>query len=592
MHFTRTILAATLAAATLAVHAESTNLDPVVVTATRTETPLSELPIPVVVIDRATIERNAGASLPDLLRLAAGVEIAQSGGPGQLATAFLRGTDSDHVLVLVDGVELSPGSIGTPQLQNIDPAIIERIEIVKGPRSSLYGSEAVGGVINIITRRDVDSIRAHLGGGSFGSTEFGAGGSIGSGETALDVDVARRSSDGFPPLAGSDIDRGYDNTSANLRLRSTLGPLAATLRHYQGEGTTEYLDSMLAPAAQDFENRVSELQLTWDIAAWQSIFSVSEARDLLAQVGSTSFADTDRSVVDWQNNFVTDAHTVTAGLYFENEDVVAENFGRTEADTDVRAIYLQDQWLTESFDLLLAGRSTDHERFGQQFSWNVDAGWHVNESWRLRANVGRAFRAPNATFLFGPFGANADLQPEVSLNREIGVAWQATERQRFTLAAFRNHIDDMIDFDLLTFTYQNIAEVEITGVELGHEWQADDWQGHASLVWQQPENALTGEPLLRRAEEVLTMGVQRRFESVNVGVDLVASGERADVDSATFLTITEPGYALLNFTASWWISPSWSLSGRIENVLDAEYETASGYNTADRGAFLTLRYTQ
>lgn len=591
MKVSSVLVGATLVVTPLAVQADSTDLDTVVVTATRTETPLSELPIPVVVIDRATIERNAGASLPDLLRMAAGVEIAQSGGPGQLASTFIRGTDSDHVLVLVDGVELSPGSIGTPQLQNIDPAIIERIEIVKGPRSSLYGSEAVGGVINIITRRDVDSMRAYIGAGSYESYEIGGGASTGFGDTSLDIDVARRSSEGFPPLAASDIDRGYDNTSANLRLRSDFGRLAATLRHYQSEGTTEYLDFALAPAAQDFDNRVSELKLAWDIAAWHSIFSVSDAQDLLAQVDSTSFADTDRSVVDWQNNFVAGSHILTAGLYFENEEVIAENFGATEADTDVRAVYVQDQWQADNVDLLLAGRSTDHERFGQQFSWNVDAGWQFGEAWSARVNVGRAFRAPNATFLFGPFGANPDLQPEVSLNREIGVAWQATDQQRFTFAAFRNDIEDMIDFELTTFTYQNIAEVEISGVELGHEWRADEWQGHASLVLQQPENALTGESLLRRAEEVLTIGVRRRFESINVGVDLLASGERPDIDPVTFMPVTEPGYAQLNLTASWWISPSWSLSGRIENALDAEYETASGYNTADRGAFLTLRYT-
>lgn len=591
MRVSSILVAATLVVTPLAVQAESTDLDTVVVTATRTETPLSELPIPVVVIDRATIERNAGASLPDMLRMAAGVEIAQSGGPGQLASAFIRGTDSDHVLVLVDGVELSPGSIGTPQLQNIDPAIIERIEIVKGPRSSLYGSEAVGGVINIITRRDAGSVRTFVGAGSYESYEIGAGASMGFGNTALDVDVARRGSEGFPPLAASDIDRGYDNSTANLRLRSDVGPLAVTLHHYQSEGTTEYLDFLFAPAAQDFDNRVSELKLAWEVAAWNSIFSVSEAQDLLAQVGTTSFADTDRSVVDWQNNFIAGRHVLTAGLYFENEEVIAENYGPTEADTDVRAVYVQDQWQAENVDLLLAGRSTDHERFGQQFSWNVDAGWQFGEAWSARVNLGQAFRAPNATFLFGPFGANPDLQPEVSLNREIGVAWQATDQQRFTFAAFQNDIEDMIDFELTTFTYQNINEVEIIGVELGHEWRADEWQGRTSLVLQQPENALTGEPLLRRAEEVLTIGIQRRFASVNIGVDLLASGERADIDSVTFMTITEPGYALLNLTASWWISPSWSLSGRIENALDAEYETASGYNTADRGAFLTLRYT-
>ena len=210
---------------------DETALDTVVVTATRTETPLSDLPIPVIVIDRDTIERNAGATLPDLLRLAGGVEIAQSGGPGQLATAFIRGTESDHVLVLVDGVELSPGTIGTPQLQHIDPAIIERIEIVKGPRSALFGSEAIGGVINIITRRDADSFRAHAGSGSFASHELGAGISLGFGESAIDADVARRESDGFPSLDASDIDRGYENSSANIRLRTKIGFVDTVVRH-------------------------------------------------------------------------------------------------------------------------------------------------------------------------------------------------------------------------------------------------------------------------------------------------------------------------------------------------------------------------
>ena len=592
MSTTRKFTAALLAAVMLpATAGDETTLDPVVVTATRTETSISNLPVPVVVISRDTIERNAGATLPDLLRLAAGVEIAQSGGPGQLATAFIRGTESDHVLVLVDGVELSPGSIGTPQLQNINPAIIERIEIVKGPRSALFGSEAIGGVINIITRRDADALRAHAGAGSFASSELGAGISLGFGKTAFDADVAYRESDGFPSLDASDIDRGYDNASANIRLRTNIGPVDTTVRHYQSEGTSEYLDFLLAPVSQDFENRVSELKFGWDVAAWRSTLSISEAHDRLEQIESPDFADTDRRVVDWQNDFAAGNHILTAGLYFENEEVIAESFGRTDADTDVHALYLQEQWHGESVDLLVAARSTDHERFGRQLSWNLDAGKQLTEAWSLRANVGRAFRAPNATFLFGPFGANPDLRPEVSLNREIGVTWQASEKQRVTLAAFRNDIDDMIDFELATFTYRNIAEVEIGGVELGHEWQAGEWRGHTTLVSQKPEDALTGEPLLRRAEEVLAIGVQRRFDAVNLGVDLVASGERADIDPVTFLTITEPGYALLNLTASWWITPAWSLSSRIENALDADYETASGYNTAERSAFFTLRYT-
>lgn len=591
-HFRVAFLATAFAAGAFQVQAqdEATPLEGVVVTATRTETTITDLPVPVIVIDRATIERNAGATLPDLLRLAAGLEVAQSGGPGQLATVFIRGTESDHVLVLVDGVELSPGTIGTLQLQNIDPAIIERIEVVKGPRSALYGSEAIGGVINIITRRDADAVRVHTGAGSFGTWQLGAGTSIGGGETHFEVDLAHRESEGIAPRAASEIERGYDNSSANLRLATALGPLGLMLRHYRSEGTTEYLDFLLAPSSQDFENSVSEIRFDWRLNAWRSQLSVSDAQDLLSQVGAGTFSDTGRRVLDWQNDFVTGNHVFTVGAYAENEEVVAENFGRTDADTNVRALYLQEQWHGKSVDLASAVRGTDHERFGNELSWNVDAGWQIAESWKLRANAGRAFRAPNATFLFGPFGANPDLEPEIAVNGELALTWQANAAQQFTFAVYHNRIDDMIDFDPVTSTYANIARVRIRGAEIGHRWQADGWQGHANVTLQEPENALTHEPLLRRAEEIATIGVARDLGGIDLGFDILASGERADIDADTFAPVTGAGYVLLNFTANWFIDRRWSLAGRIENALDADYQTAAGYNTAGRGIFVTLRY--
>ncbi len=581
--------------------AESTPLERVTVTATRTETSLADLPVPIIVIDRATIERNAGASLPDLLRLASGIEIAQSGGPGQLATVFLRGTESDHVLVLIDGVELSPGTIGTLQMQNIDPAIIERIEIVKGARSALYGSEAIGGVINIITRRDAERLRAYASAGSFKTHELGAGASAGTDSTAFDVDVSHRASDGIAPLESSDVKRGYDNTSANLRLRTDLGAVGVTLRHYRSEGTTEYLESVfdeatfestLQPASQDFENTISEVKFDWRAGPWHSQLSISDAEDLLAQNGAPTFSDTDRRVLDWQNDFSAGSHLLTAGLYAENEDVIAENFGRTEADTDTRALYLQDQWQHDAFNLVLAARGTDHERFGNELSWNIDAGWQLAKAWNLRVNAGRAFRAPNATFLFGPFGANPDLEPEISLQSEIALAWQIDAAQQITLAAFDNRIDDMIDFDPAMFVYDNIDKVRIRGVELSHAWQAEDWRGHADITLQKPEDETTGEPLLRRAERRITFGAQRRAGSVDVGFDVIASGERPDIDIDTFQPVTSPGYVVFNLTANWLINAQWSLAARVENALDTEYQTADGYNTAERGVFVTLRYGQ
>lgn len=591
MHL-RILATALFAAATTASFAadEIAELEPVVVTATRTETPVEALPVPVVVIDRATIERNAGATLPDLLRLAAGVEIAQSGGPGQLATVFLRGAESDHVLVLVDGVELSPGSIGTPRLQDIDPAMIERIEIVKGPRSALYGSEAVGGVINIITRRDADAVRARIGGGSYGTYEAGGGARVGNEKISLDFDINHRRSDGFPPLASSDIDRGYENTNANIRLAADFGPVAAVMHHFRTIGTSEYLDFMAAPASQDFDNQVTEAKLSWTRGTWRSSASLSRSHDELEQVESIDYAITDRDVLDWQNDLSFGKHVITGGVYLENEKVDAESYGRTLAETDVRALYLQEQWQGERVDLVLAARGTDHERFGRQFSWNTDFGLQFAEDWRLQANAGRAFRAPNATFLYGPFGANPALEPEVSLNRELGVHWDG-ESQSASLTVFRNDIDQMIDFDLPTFTYRNISNVRIEGVELGHEWRSDHWSGRTNLTLQQPENASTDEDLLRRARKILGLAVQRHFTAFDVGVDLRASGPRPDIDINTFGPVREPGYVLVNATLDWQLAGRWALAARLENLLDAEYETASGYNTADRGIFVTLRYT-
>lgn len=595
-----------LALASLPAHAgdsgqqnETAELDEVVVTATRGEARIEDLPMPVTVIGRDVIERNAGVTLPDLLRQVAGIDVAQSGGPGQLATLFIRGTESDHVLVLIDGVEINPGTLETPSIQNIDPEIIERIEIVKGPRSSLYGSEAIGGVINIITRSGTGSrFSAMAGAGSFGTQQAAVALSHGSKQTSTRIDISRKRANGFPPRIGSDIDRGYENTTVNARVDHKLDDFSVGISHFQTQGTTEYLGggvfgSPFVAQSQEFENRVTEARGRYRGDDWQSLLSISMARDELQQNDSAEFANTDRLTIDWQNDLaLSDADTFTLGLYHAREDVEADGFGLINESTDISALYAQSHFAWDGGELYTAARFSDHEIFGSQTSWNIDAGFDVSEPLHLRANLGKAFRSPNATFLYNPFYGNPDLQPEISLNREIGLDWQITDRHQLGLSLFRNDIDELIGSDPVTFALVNIDEARIEGAELAYRWRGVDWQFDAQASWQDPRNALDDSQLLRRARRSLTANLTRRWQQLDIGLALIASGPRQDIDAATFAPAENAGYVIGNLSADWRFASDWSLQGRIENLGDAEYQSVSGYRPAERSLFLTLRYSR
>ena len=214
----------------LAAAAGSPALEPVIVTATRTESPAGEVLASVDLVLRDDLVRTPAADLGDALRFVPGVEVARLGGPGQQTSLFLRGTESNHVLVLVDGLRMNPGTIGTAAIQNVAPEFVERVEVVKGPRSTLYGSDAIGGVINIITRRgadQADSVQAGYGDYDTQSASFSAG--IGGERAEASIAASWLDSAGFPTRTGDDTDRGYENTSFTAFARAGAGPVDLSL---------------------------------------------------------------------------------------------------------------------------------------------------------------------------------------------------------------------------------------------------------------------------------------------------------------------------------------------------------------------------
>jgi vitamin B12 transporter len=561
--------------------------DNIIVTATRSAIPLREAIVPVTVITRQDIEQSLASDLAELLRFEAGLDIGRHGGPGQSTSVFLRGTESNHTLVLVDGVRVNPGTVGGAAIQNIAPEVIERIEIVKGARSALFGTDAIGGVINIITRRaDRAFVEAAVGGGSFDTRSL----SVAAGRRREDADIGValnwQDTDGFPASTASDIDRGFDNLSANFYAGKRLGGSYLGVRHWRAAGTTEYFDFFLAPLDQDFRNESTALELQTEFGEQlDSKLVLSHIIDEISQNQSGEFVESTRNALDWQLGLERGNHQWIGGVYLVDENAGSFSFGTGfDEDTKVKAIFLEDQWTADRHGVFLAVRLTDHDNFSNHTSWNAEYSFSPNEQWTLNAGLGHAFRAPDATDRFG-FGGRPDLDPEVADEAQVGLRFRPSGRHSLELGLYRNDIEDLIEFDLSSFELRNIARAEIRGAQLSWEYEGDNYDLRTTLVKQTADNGADGSRLFRRAEESMTVNLTRNIGEHRLGISILASGDRIDVGNVPL-----PGYVLADLNAQFAISDSWRLHARVENLLDTRYETAAGYRMQERSAFVDLRF--
>jgi vitamin B12 transporter len=559
----------------------------IIVTATRTEIPLKDAIVPVTVITREDVELSLATDLAELLRFEAGIDIGRNGGPGQSTSVFLRGSESNHTLVLIDGVRINPGTLGGAAIQHIAPEIIERIEIVKGARSALFGTDAIGGVINIITRRARNAyVEGSLESGSFDTRS----GYVSAGDRSINgefgVTLNWQSTDGYAPRTDSDIKRGYENLSANLYASRRLKNGDINIRHWQTSGTVEYLDFFLTPVDQNFDNKTTAAELNTNFSgSGISKLIVSFMQDDISQNQVDDFVSSDRLSVDWQYTHALDDHTVTGGLFTITEDASTLSYGSGfQEDTSVRAVFVQDQWSRGRHKAFAAIRLTDHETFGNHTTWNAEYAFDLSDSWTLNAGLGHAFRAPDATDRFG-FGGNVGLKPELADDVQIGLHYKPGNGHSIDIEIYSNDIDDLIEFDLQTFELRNIASAEIRGAQLSYEYRGDGFTIRTEFVTQQADNADTGERLLRRAEETATLSYTRDIGAHRLGLSVVASGDRED-----FGGVKLDGYVLANLTGQMSLGDSWALNARIENLLDAIYETAENYRMQERGAFVELKY--
>lgn len=589
-------------------------LDETVVTATRTPVPADELIVPLFVIDRDEIERSLAPDAGELLRTHAGIELARSGGPGQPTSLFLRGTESNHTVVLLDGVRINPGTIGSAALQNVAPESLQRIEVVKGPRSTLYGSDAIGGVVNLRTRAAAQrGFTGYLSGGRYDSFAGGLGGGWRAGESGgIGFGVDYRESEGFPTQVGETAGRGFENLTLNLAADYSPAPtLDLRARAWRAAGNVEYTAPVfdpvtfaqsLAPVDQDFENASYALESLWrartnvDLRA-----TLTRVEDEIVQnqnndglpAAPHDYVRTKRNGLELQANVrLREWHELTLGTLLTRENTQSLSFGtRFDIDTDVNQFFVQDRLTAGRHSFVAALGLVDHETFGDELTWNAEYGITLPTHTRLTFAAGRAFRAPDSTDRFG-FGGNPDLEPEVSRQIEVGLQQPIGTRHSVYLNAFRNDIDDLIVyvFDPVTFdgANENVDRARIEGVELGYAFRGTTWSVRAEATLQDPRDRGTDMRLLRRARENYVLAVERLAGRVALGADVTYAGHRRDVAFPTDVTLG--AYTLVNASARFQVTDQWSVQARLDNAFDEDYTLVHGYNTAGRSLTLATRY--
>jgi vitamin B12 transporter len=594
---------------------ETTELAPVVVTATRTAETADETLASVSVITRTDIERQQVRSVPDALRGLPGVTFSNSGGPGKLTSVSLRGTNTSHVLVLVDGVRIGSATAGITSLETLPIEQIDRIEVVRGPRSSLYGSEAIGGVIQLFTRKGGGPLRPRLtAGAGTDQTVNGSLGLSGGGDAGwLDATVSFERTQGFDacrgePLVGGcftvEPDRdGYRNAAGSLRggYRFDGGELG--FHWLRSEGELEFDGS--------FQNESSGVQQVLGATVslrpldrWDLTLSAGRSWDELDAFLDGDFAsrfDTVRDSATWQNDvYLGESHLATLGVdYLRDRVDGTDDF--TVDSRDNWGFFGQYQGDFGAHRVTASLRYDDNEQFGGQTTGDAAWGYGFANDLDVRAAYGTAFKAPTFNDLYLPFtdlgfgfgySGNPDLDPETSRSIEVGLSGPLPDG-RWSIDLYQTILEDLISVDAsgMISTPINVDEARIRGLEAVAGARVRGWDLNAALTLLDSKNrspgANHGNLLVRRPEQTLRLDLDRNFGRYRLGASLLAAGRSYD-DLANRVRLD--GYAVVDLRAEYRFSESLRIQGRLENLLDEGYETVAYFNQPGRGFYLTLRY--
>ncbi|MEY4911715.1 MAG: hypothetical protein RL761_1378 [Pseudomonadota bacterium] len=574
-------------------------LKEVVVTASRIQTRTDDLVSDVVVLDRAAIEASSGRTLTEVLARNAGIQVFSNGGLGKNSGVYTRGTETRHTILLIDGVHYGSATTGAPSWDNIPLDMIERIEVLKGPASALYGSEAVGGVVQVFMHKGGNGVRGFtpyaslsLGSNSFAQASAGLNG--GDGALSYAIGVQKTQDKGFSTtnskvaFGNYNADRdGFKQDAVNASVAYQINPdwrLDAGLLY--ADGVSHYDDGPTGDTRTAVRTQTLRAGIEGKVLpSWKTQLRVSQANDNANDIESAYFPskfNTKQDQISWQNDIDTPVGVALIGVE------------RLTQKVDSSTAYDVTQRTVSSYFAGLNGAAGSHSwqanvrrdsnsQFGDSNTWFAGYGYKINPAWRVNASYGTSFVAPSFNQLYYPSYGTPGLQPEKGRNLDLGVTY-SENGQTVKLVHFDNKIQGFITGSTKA---ESIPRARITGWTLGYDGNFAGLNLHANVDALDPRNELTGKLLQRRARNQVTLGADYTTGAWTFGGSLLNVGSRFD---DTKNAVALDSYTTMDVFVNYAISKDLSLQTKVNNLANKSYETSYGFNQPGRSVFVTLRY--
>ena len=576
----------------------------ILITASRLAETVDETLAPVTVITRKEIEEKQATTVEEVLRSVPGVTLSNNGGVGKVTTLFLRGANSNHVLVLLDGVKIGSATSGLTPFQDLPLDQIEKIEVVRGPRSSLYGSEAIGGVIQIFTRTKRTGVHPHqsLGLGSHNTKKIDAGISGGGQNAWYGWNASHVSTDGFDTCRGASggcfvdepDDDGYENYSFSLRGGVSLSDAFSIEGNFLNSDNQTEFDGFSQNESETV-TQLASVKAIWQASGrWRSSLLLGQSKDNADNfkdgVPFSTF-DTTRDQIAWQNNLrLNENSRMVAGVDYLDDKVDSTDYDADKRDnTGVFALFRTS---VNANDMELSLRNDDNEQFGVHGTGSVGWGRNFGKDNRITASYGTAFKAPTFNDLYG-FGGDPNLEPESSRSFDLGFSHRV-DNGGWAVNLFHTKIDDLIvyrartDNGMYDGANENLEQARIIGVEFSRDAKLGEWKAAATLTRQNAEETKgdnQDEPLLKRPQQKLDLDFSRRFGTHHFGLNIFAQSRSYD-----FGGVDLPGFAVVNLRGKTRVHRNFSLDLKVNNLFDKVYETAYFYPQDGINFMLTLHY--
>ncbi|EDX5082934.1 TonB-dependent vitamin B12 receptor BtuB [Salmonella enterica] len=598
--------------------AQDTSPDTLVVTANRFQQPVNSVLAPTDVVTREDIQRWQSKDLNDVMRRLPGVDISQSGGMGKSSSLYVRGTESRHVLVLIDGVPMARAGISNAiDIGQLPVSLVQRIEYIRGSRSAVYGSGAIGGVVNIITMSNDEKSQINADMGSDGYQTYDGIMNKRFGDTIVTAAGAYETTRGFniqpdSPYNGDSDRDGYRNKlfwggvqhKFNDNVSGFFRGYGYTANSDYDQGSYGYVGgndeaqnyTQSWDAGLQYSSGIYSSQL---IANYQHIKDYNYSNDLGRYAGDASLDNMEQRYIQWGNSVEVGHGAVSGGADWKQEKLTSSS--TTKADTykrDTTGLYLTGQQQIDSVTLEASGREDHDEQFGWHGTWQTAAGWEFVDGYRATLSYGTGFLAPSlgqqygATRFASSYGpgiaANPNLKPEESRQWEAGIDG-LTGPLDWRLSAYHYKVQNLIDYK--DNQYVNLKSATIKGLEWTGNITTGPVDHHLTLQYVDPRDDETNKVLYRRAKQQVKYELTGQIFELGWNVMYQYLGERYDKDFDNNRDVKMGGLSLWDIGVSYPVTSHLTVRGKIANLFDKDYETVYGYQTAGREYTLSGSYT-